>query len=222
MSMQQQVAPIFIDRCCPQCKTPSGKIAVKNTYATFNHHCVGRLLTDEADIRDILIELVGTAITVCTLCTTKIRKQAKTFNNVKATLLHHIESHLSEDDQVKLYKYIDERFPVPQGEQDFPDNMSVRSGFSSYSQMSRGSLRSLRSDVNRVAFSPQQLQQQQSPQQVLPGIPEITSEEAFLAEFPELTLIDYYRYLRRERERRGIILMGTKPSGDSRMDITKG
>jgi hypothetical protein len=118
---------------------------------------------------------------------------------------------------------------------DIPDNASVRSGYSTYSQFSRGSLQSLNTGIKQVNFTPQQQvhQKQQAPHQTIETIPEpsnkpvrkpineLVSEDAFLTEFPELTLIDDFRYLKRERERAGMVLMGSRPSCDSEMDISK-
>jgi hypothetical protein len=65
-NQQQQVVPVFVDRCCPQCVTKSGNgVTSYNKYSTFNHHCVGRLINDDAVIKEILLDLVGTAVVIC-------------------------------------------------------------------------------------------------------------------------------------------------------------
>jgi hypothetical protein len=201
MSTTTPIVPCFLDRCTPQCTTASGKICAKNTYATFNHHHVMRLITDEFEIKDMLIDLVGTAVTMCPNpnCATKVRKQAKSFNNMKATLLHHIETHLSAEDQTKLYIYLNDKFPLKEPElKDIADNVSVRSGFSHFTQSTLSTKGSMNSGLRRVTL-------ERAPHHPL-TIPasietEIMGEDDFLNEFPERSLVDYFRYVKKEQEK---------------------
>jgi hypothetical protein len=194
------IVPCFLDRCTPQCTTASGKICAKNTYATFNHHHVMRLITDEFEIKDMLIDLVGSAVTMCPnpSCVTKVRRQAKSFANMKATLLHHIESHLSAEDQTKLYIYLNDKFPLKEPElKDIADNVSVRSGFSHFTQSTLSTKGSMNSGLRRVAL------ENSSNLITIPRTREtkIMSEDDFLNEFPECSLVDYFRYVKKENAR---------------------
>jgi hypothetical protein len=204
--------PCFVDRCNPPCTTPSGRTCAMTSYSTFNYHHIHHLFNDEAEIIDILNEIVNSAVLMCPHkeCATKIRGLAQTFTTAKAKLLHYTQKrgHLTNDDQIRIYLYIDKNYPLRAPvARDIPDNISVHSGYSNFSQMSMASRGSMNSQPS-VQKAMRRVQLSTVAEQPLPLLNilaypanAIMSEEDFLKEFPDRSLVDYFRYEQREKAR---------------------
>jgi hypothetical protein len=140
-----QEVPILVDRC--GCKTKGGRpVKPYTSLPRFNSHSVHHLLKEKF-CGDILKDVIGSSNMICMKCITPVNRTPKTFLSRKATLMHFIEHHIGDPQQLKIYYCINELFPVREDDEDenpldvhdVDDEDDARSKFTSVSQLTYGS-----------------------------------------------------------------------------------